>query len=69
MSAAPELLTVVEAAALMRVDKQTVYRLIWAGELTWIDISQPGAKKARIRLRPSAIESYAASREKAGKAA
>ncbi|MET7949265.1 helix-turn-helix domain-containing protein [Micromonospora sp. NPDC005324] len=64
-----DLLTVNETAALMRVDKQTVYRLIWAGELTWVDISKPGAKKARIRIRPSAIEAWADSREKAGKAA
>ncbi|MCT2281796.1 helix-turn-helix domain-containing protein [Micromonospora chalcea] len=60
---ASQLLTVVEVAALWGVDKQTVYRAIWAGELPFIDLAKPGAKKARIRVRESAAEQYIESRE------
>lgn len=59
-----QLLTVPEVAAGMRVDKQTVYRLIWAGELAWVNIARPGAKRARIRVRQSAVERYTTSRER-----
>lgn len=57
------LLTVKEVAALWGVDKQTVYRAIWAQELPYVDLAAPGAKKARIRIRESAAEQYIASRE------
>jgi predicted site-specific integrase-resolvase len=63
------LLTVLEFAALIGVDKQTVYRRLWAKEVGFIDIAPPGAKKARIRIRESAAEKYLQSRESAGKAA
>ncbi|MEU4595350.1 helix-turn-helix domain-containing protein [Micromonospora aurantiaca (nom. illeg.)] len=60
---ASQLLTVIEVAALWGVDKQTVYRAIWDGELPFIDLAKPGAKKARIRVRESAAEKYLESRE------
>ncbi|MEV4846102.1 helix-turn-helix domain-containing protein [Micromonospora matsumotoense] len=63
------LLTVLEVAGLFGVDKQTVYRAIWAQELPFIDLAKPGSRKARIRIRQSAAEQYIASRESAGKAA
>ncbi|MFE7870018.1 helix-turn-helix domain-containing protein [Micromonospora humida] len=63
------LLTVREVADLWGVDKQTVYRAIWAGDLRWVDLAAPGAKKARIRIRQSAAEQFIASRESAGNAA
>lgn len=63
------LLKVTEVAALWGVDKQTVYRAVWAGDLSFVDLSAPGAKRARIRVRQSAAEKYTESRERAGKAA
>lgn len=64
-----QLLTVIQVAALWGVDKQTVYRAIWAGELGFVDLARPGAKKARLRVRQSGAEKYIESRESAGKAA
>jgi excisionase family DNA binding protein len=61
---AEDYLTVLEVAALMRVDKKTVYRLIWAGDLPRINIGR-GQTKPRIRVRRSAIERFMSSREKA----
>jgi excisionase family DNA binding protein len=63
------LLKVAEVADLWGVDKQTVYRAIWAGDLGFVDLARPGARRARIRVRQSAAEEYTASRERAGKAA
>lgn len=57
------MLTVLDAAAELRVNKQTVYRLIWDGQLAWTDISAPGAKRARIRISPKAIEAFLKKRE------
>ncbi|RKN45232.1 helix-turn-helix domain-containing protein [Micromonospora endolithica] len=59
------LLTVLEVADLWRVDKQTVYRAIWAGDLPFVDMAKPGARKARIRVRQSAAEAYVAKRDQA----
>lgn len=63
------LLRVQEVADLWGVDKQTVYRAIWAGDLGWVNIARPGASRARIRVSQSAAEKYTASRERAGRAA
>ncbi|MFI6819771.1 helix-turn-helix domain-containing protein [Micromonospora sp. NPDC050187] len=57
------LLKVSEVADLWGVDKQTVYRAIWADEIRYVDLAAPGAKKARLRIRESAAERYIASRE------
>ena len=57
------LLKVTEVAELWGVDKQTVYRAIWAQELACVDLARPGAKKARLRVRESAAEQYIESRE------
>jgi len=64
---AEEYLTVREVADLMRVHKQTVYRLVWAGDLPRIDIGQ-GRSRPRFRIRRSAIDALMAANEK-GKAA
>ncbi|WP_431976133.1 helix-turn-helix domain-containing protein [Micromonospora haikouensis] len=57
------LLKVTEVAALWGVDKQTVYRAIWSGDLPYVDLAKPGARKARLRVRESAAEAYVESRE------
>lgn len=59
-----QLLTVPEVASTLRVDKQTVYRLIWADGLSWVNVARDGAKRARIRVRRSAVERYMASRDR-----
>ncbi|MFI1195482.1 helix-turn-helix domain-containing protein [Micromonospora sp. NPDC020750] len=61
------LLKVSEVADLWGVDKQTVYRAIWAGDLAFVDLAATGAKKARIRVRESAAEKYVESREQQAK--
>lgn len=62
-------LTVAEVAAVMGVNKQTAYRLVWGGLLPWINIAQAGSKKARVRVRRSAVDRFMAARERAGRAA
>lgn len=59
---ADEYLTVLEAAGVMHVNKQTVYRLVWAGDLPYINIGR-GQSRARIRIRRSAIDRLMASLE------
>lgn len=61
---AEDYLTVVQAAAVMGVDKQTVYRFVWAGDLPRINIGR-GQSRPRIRIRRSAIDRLMSSREKA----
>lgn len=61
-------LKVAEVAQQLRVHPQTVYRLIWGGELPWINVGH-GKGRPRIRIRQSAVERYLASRERGGVAA
>lgn len=49
------LLTVAEAAAELRVDKQTVYRMIWSGELRVINVGL-GTVRRRLRVERAAID-------------
>lgn len=62
---APNMLTILEVAERLRIGKQTVYRLIWGGELGWTDISSKGAKRRRIRVSETALTKYLRSRERA----
>ncbi|NIL59713.1 helix-turn-helix domain-containing protein [Salinispora arenicola] len=59
-------LTVKEAATVMRVHTQTVYRFVWAGRLPRIDIGQ-GKSRPRFRVRESAVHALMQERER-GKA-
>jgi excisionase family DNA binding protein len=52
-----QLLTVEEAAALLRQHPKTVYRRVSAGELPWVNIA-PKGKRAKIRFRLSSLEAY-----------
>lgn len=61
--AADEYLTVREAAAVMHVGKQTVYELVWRGELPRIDIGT-GKVRPRFRIRRSAVDQLMKKREK-----
>lgn len=60
---AEEYLTVREVADLMHVHQQTVYRLVWAGQLPRIDIGS-GKSRPRFRIRRSAVDQWMASRER-----
>lgn len=63
-----QLLTVPEAAGVLGVHPMTVRRLVWDGDLSWVNVGR-GKSKPRIRIRQSVLERYMASRERAGKAA
>jgi len=61
-------LTVVEVAELWHCDRETVYRAIYDGELSWVDLARKGARRARIPVRRAAAHAYMDSRERAGAA-
>lgn len=63
--AAPHMLTVLDVADRLRTHKQTVYRLIYDGELKWTDLAKKGAKRRRIRVSESALSAYLSGRERA----
>jgi len=56
-------LTVPEVAAAMRVHRQTVYRMVWSGELPWVNVGR-GKSRPRIRIRQSAVDAFMSSRER-----
>lgn len=57
-------LRVAEVAEMFHVDRETVYRLVYDGELPWVDLRSKGARRARIRIRESAAHQFMASRER-----
>lgn len=63
------LLKVHEVAALWGVDKMTVYRAIWGGDLPYVNLARPGAQRARIRVEPAAARAYVAGRRRGAVAA
>ncbi len=52
---APTYLSVDSFAAKLDTDDMTIRRLITAGKLEAIDIRQPGAKRARLRIPESEL--------------
>lgn len=62
---APHMLTVLDVAERLRTHKQTVYRLIYDGELKWTDLAKAGAKRRRIRVSETALMAYLSRRERA----
>jgi excisionase family DNA binding protein len=52
------LLTIAAAAARLGCSDMHIYRLIAAGELDAVDISQPGARKAKTRVSEANLASY-----------
>ena len=57
-----QLLTVEDAAKRLSLDKMTVYRAVWAGEIAWVNLGQAG-KRARVRISEAALDAYVAARE------
>lgn len=60
------LLTVREAADVLRTHPQTVYRLVWAGDLDRVDIGT--GKKPRFRIPSTSVQQFIKSRQR-GRAA
>jgi excisionase family DNA binding protein len=56
------LLTIAAAAARLGCSDMHIYRLIAAGELDAVDISQPGARKSKTRVREDNLAAYIAGR-------
>jgi excisionase family DNA binding protein len=54
----PQLLTIPDAAAALSCCDNHVYRLIAAGELPTVDISQPGSRKPKTRVPETALTAY-----------
>lgn len=65
---ATRLYTVKEAAVLMSVHPQTVYRLIWGNELPFVNLAKPG-QRPRLRISEKAIDEWVAPRESLARAA
>ncbi|MBX6385245.1 MAG: helix-turn-helix domain-containing protein [Microbispora sp.] len=61
------LFTVPEAAEYLRTSENHVYRLIAAGVLDAIDVSQPGARKPKTRVTEEDMRAYLASRTRSAK--
>jgi excisionase family DNA binding protein len=54
----PELLKIAAVAARLGCSDMHVYRLIEAGELPAVDISQPGSRRSKTRVRSDHIDAY-----------
>jgi len=67
-AAGEEYLSVAEVAALWHVSPKTVYRRVYCGELTYINVAEASARQASIRIRRSAAHQYMADRERPGRA-
>jgi excisionase family DNA binding protein len=55
---AMSLLTIAEAGAALGCSPMHVYRLIAAGELSAVDIAQPGARRSKTRVRSDEVSAY-----------
>lgn len=52
-----QLLTVEEVAKALNVHKNTVYRLVYDGDLPWANVAKKGAR-ASIRVKEQDLEDY-----------
>lgn len=52
-----QLLTIDEAAEILRQHPKTLYRLVSAGEMPWVNIASKG-KRAKIRFRLADLLTY-----------
>lgn len=64
-----EYLSVAEVAALWHTSTKSVYRRLYDGELSYINVAAAGARQASIRIRRSAAHKYMADRERPARAA
>lgn len=54
----PGLFTIAEAGLRLGASDMHVYRLIAAGELRAVDISQPGSRRSKTRVRSDDLAAY-----------
>lgn len=66
---ASDYLSVNDVAAMVGLSPKSVYRRIYDGELPYINVAPPGARRASIRIRRSAAHQYMADRERSVRAA
>jgi hypothetical protein len=64
-----EYLSVGEVAALWHCSTKTVYRRVYGGSLSYINVAEAGARQASIRIRQSAAHQFMADRERPARAA
>lgn len=57
-----QLRTPAEAGHILRCSDDHIYRLIAAGELPAVDISQPGSRQSKTRIPDDGIAAYIARR-------
>ncbi|MEU7677174.1 helix-turn-helix domain-containing protein [Micromonospora taraxaci] len=55
-----ELMTVKQAAVKLKVNPQTVYRMIWSKEIAWVDVGR--GSRARIRITEAAVAQFVGGR-------
>lgn len=65
---ADQLLTMKQVAARLTVGLVTAYRRVYSGEIRWINVAPPGAKRASIRVSESALAEYERRNERGGAA-
>jgi len=58
VTSTPELLRIAEVAARLGCSDMHVYRLIGVGELPAVDISQPGSRRSKTRVRGDHVDAY-----------
>jgi predicted DNA-binding transcriptional regulator AlpA len=67
---ADQLLTMNAVADRLAISLRTAQRRISAGEIPWVNVAPPGARRASIRVAESAVAEYVARRtRKPGRAA
>ncbi|HEY6110035.1 MAG TPA: hypothetical protein VIV56_14145 [Gemmatimonadales bacterium] len=54
------LLTLEQAGERLTMGEKAVQRRIYAGEIAWVNIAQPGAKRPIMRVAESAVADYIA---------
>ena len=54
-----------EAADALGISENGVYRLIASGQLRAVDVSQPGARSSKTRLRADDVEAFIEARTRA----
>jgi excisionase family DNA binding protein len=59
---AVDLLTIPVTATRLGASEMHVYRLIASGDLRAVDISQPGSRKTKTRIRSDDLDDYIESR-------
>lgn len=63
---ADQLLKLSAVAQRLSIGVKTAQRRVYAGEIEWINVAPPGAKRASIRVAESALVAYEQRQRRAG---